>query len=193
MMKSLLAGALIKILISLALYFLAFLPMIYIPDLLRNNSYSTFFYLPTGVKVLCVLLFDIWGAFGIAVGVLIRQSVQHPEFGISFPLAIALENAVVFWAAVNLSLKAMRVGRDIQNITYLKIILLALLCSVAHGFLYTIVLFEFKAIPAENYLRESLVTIISGFFGTMATILMLSFSIRHSSWLQRHMRAIEND
>ena len=85
------------------------------------------------------------------------------------------------------------VGRDIQNITYLKIILLALLCSVAHGFLYTIVLFEFKAIPAENYLRESLVTIISGFFGTMATILMLSFSIRHSSWLQRHMRAIEND
>jgi hypothetical protein len=57
-MKSLLTGALIKIAISIALYFLAFLPMSYLPDVLRNNDYSTFFYLPTGIKVLCVLLFD---------------------------------------------------------------------------------------------------------------------------------------
>jgi hypothetical protein len=179
--------------ISIALYFLAFLPMGYLPDLLRNNDYSTFFYLPTGVKVLCVLLFDIWGAIGIAVGVLIRQSIQHPEFGLDLPLIIALENAIVFWAIVNLSFKAMGVGRDIENITYIKIILLALFCSVAHGFLYTLVLFEFNAIPADNYLRESLVTIISGFFGTMATVLLLSVAIKHSSWLQRHTRAVEND
>jgi len=192
-MKSLFAGALIKIVISIVLYFLAFLPMSYLPDVLRNNDYSTFFYLPTGVKVLCVLLFDIWGAIGLAVGVLIRQSIQHPEFGMTLPLMIALENAIVFWASVKLALKAMGVGRDIENITYIKIVLLALLCSVMHGFSYAFVLLKFSIISSDNFLRESFVTIISGFFGTMATVLLLSFSIKHSLWLQRHTRAVEND
>lgn len=192
-MKSLLTGALLKIAISIALYFLAFLPMSYLPDLLINNDYSTFFYLPTGIKVLCVLLFDVWGALGIAVGVLIRQSIQHPEFGLTLPLMIALENAIVFWATVELALRSMGVGRDIKNITYLKIIGLALFCSFIHGFSYTFVLFEFNAISSGNYLRESLVTVIAGFFGTMATVLALSFSIKHSLWIQRHMRTIEND
>ena len=192
-MKSLFAGALIKIVISIVLYFLAFLPMSYLPDILRNNDYSTFFYLPTGVKVLCVLLFDIWGAIGLAVGVLIRQSIQHPEFGMTLPLMIALENAIVFWASVKLALKAMGVGRDIENITYIKIVLLALLCSVMHGFSYAFVLLKFSIISSDNFLRESFVTIISGFFGTMATVLLLSFSIKHSLWLQRHTRAVEND
>ena len=190
---SLLTGALIKIVISIALYFLAFLPMRYLPDLLINNDYSSFLYLPTGVKVLCVLVFDVWGAIGIALGVLIRQSIQHPEFGLALPLMIALENAIVFWASVKLALRAMGVGRDIENITYLKIVGLALFCSFIHGFSYTFVLFEFNAILSDNYLRESLVTVISGFFGTMATVLLLSFSIKHSSRLQRHMRTIEND
>jgi len=192
-MNSLLTGALIKIAISIALYFLAFLPMSYLPDVLRNNEYSSYFYLPTGVKVLCVILFDIWGAIGLAIGVLIRQTIQHPEFGLVLPLTIALENAIVFWASVKLALKAMGVSPDIENITYIKIVGLALFCSVIHGFSYTFVLFEFNAISSGNYLRESLVTVMSGFFGTMATVLLLSFAIKHSSWLQRHMKAIEND
>jgi hypothetical protein len=192
-MNSLLTGALIKIAISIALYFLAFLPMSYLPDVLINNDYSTFFYLPTGVKVLCVLIFDIWGAIGLAIGVLIRQVIQHPEYGLVLPLMIALENAIVFWASVKLALKLMGVSPDIENITYLKIVGLALFCSVIHGFSYTFVLFEFNVISSGNYLRESLVTVMSGFFGTMATVLLLSFSIKHSSWLQRHTRAVEND
>lgn len=192
-MKSLLTGALIKIVISIALYFLAFLPMRYLPDVLRNNDFSTFFYLPTGIKVLCVLLFDIWGAVGLAIGVLIRQSIQHPEYGLVLPLMIALENAIVFWASVKLALKAMGVSPDIKNITYIKIVGLALFCSVLHGFSYTFVLFEFNAVSSGNYLRESLVSVMSGFFGTMATVLLLSFSLKHSSWLQHHTRAVEND
>lgn len=192
-MKSLLTGALIKISISIALYFLAFLPMSYLPDVLRNNDFSTFFYLPTGVKVLCVLLFDVWGAVGLAIGVLVRQSIQHPEYGSALPLMIALENAIVFWASVKLALKAMGVSPDIENITYLKIVGLALFCSFVHGFSYTFVLFEFNVISSGNYLRESLVTVMSSFFGTMATVLLLSFSLKHSSWLQRHTRAVEND
>jgi len=192
-MRSLLTAALIKTAISIALYFLAFLPMSYLPDVLRNNDYSVFFYLPTGVKVLCVLLFDIWGAVGLSIGVLIRQSIEHPEYGLNLPLMISLENAIVFWASVKLALKAMGVSSDIENITYLKIVGLALFCSVIHGFSYTFVLFEFNVISSGNYLRESLVTVMAGFFGTMATVLLLSFAIKHSSRLQRHMRAIEND
>ncbi|MBU3559429.1 MASE1 domain-containing protein [Polynucleobacter sp. Nonnen-W13] len=167
--------------------------MSYLPDFLINNDYSSFFYLPTGVKVLCVLVFDIWGVVGLAAGVLIRQSIQHPEFGLALPLIIALENAIVFWVTVKLALRAMGVGRDIENITYLKIVGLALFCSFIHGFSYTFVLFEFNAISSSNYLRESLVAVMAGFFGTMVTVLMLSFVIKHSPLLRRHMRAIEND
>lgn len=192
-MNSLFTGVLIKIVISITLYFLAFLPMNFLPDLVRNNEYSSFFYLPTGVKVLCVLLFDVWGAIGMAVGVFIKQSVQHPEFDFRFPLTVAIENGIVFLATVKISLKALGVGRDIENITYIKIVLLALLCSVIHGFSCTFLLFEFGVIPPGNYLRESLVTTISGFFGTMATVLLLSFVFKKSLWLQRQMRSIEND
>lgn len=192
-MNSLLTSALIKIAISIVLYFLAFLPMSILPDFFRNNEYSSFFYLPTGAKVMCVLLFDVWGAIGLAVGVFIKQSVMHPEFGVDLPLAIAFENAIAFWIAVKLSLKAMRVGLDIENITYIKIVFLALCCSLTHGFAYTLVLIKFNAIPIGSYLRESLVTAIAGFFGTMAMVLMFSFFIKHSLWLQRHIRIIEND
>ena len=192
-MNSLLTGALIKIAISFALYFLAFLPMSYLPDLFINNNYSTFFYLPTGIKVLCVLLFDIWGAIGISLGVFVRQSIQHPEFGVIFPLSIALENAIVFFAAVKLTMRGLSVGQDIENLTYLKIILIALLASITHGLLYTFVLFEFGILPLENYLRESLVTVISGFFGTMVTILLLSLIAKSSPWIQHQIKVIEND
>lgn len=192
-MNSLFAGVILKIAISITLYFLTFLPMNYLPEVAKNNEFSVYFYLPTGVKVLCVLLFDIWGAVGIAIGVLIRQSIQHPEYGLTLPLIIALENAIVFWASVTLSLKAMGVGRDIENITYLKIVGLALFCSVTHGFSYTLVLFEFDAIPTHNYLRESLVTTMAGFSGNMVTVLLLSFAIKHSSWLKSWMREVEND
>ena len=48
-MKSLLTGVLIKVAISITLYFLAFLPMGHLPDLLINNDFSSFFYLPTGI------------------------------------------------------------------------------------------------------------------------------------------------
>lgn len=192
-MNSLLTGALIKIGISIVLYFVAFLPTNYFPELIRNNEYSSFFYPPTGIKVLCILLFDIWGAIGLAVGVFIRHSIQHPELGYSFPLVVALENAIVFWVSIKVLLKAMGVGRDVENITYIKIVLLAVICSVIHGFSYTYVLFEFNVIPAVNYFRESFVTAISGLLGTMAIVLLLSFSVKNSPWLQRHMRAIEND
>jgi hypothetical protein len=192
-MNSLLSAALIKIVISMALYFIAFLPTNYYPDLLRNNEYSTFFYLPTGMKVLCVLLFDIWGAIGVAIGVFIRQSLQHPDLSFSFPLSLAFENLFVFWVTVKVSLKSMGVGREIQNITYIKIVGIALMCSVLHGFSYAFVLLEFSLISPADYFRESLFTAMSGLFGTMAIVLLLSLAFKHSLWLQKQVRAIEND
>lgn len=192
-MKSLFTAALLKIATSMALYFLAFLPMNYLPELVQNNDYSTFFYLPTGIKVICVLIFDVWGAVGIALGVLIRQSIQHPEFGITFPLSVALENAIVFFASVKLTMRGLSIGQNIENLTYVKIVVIALLASVAHGFLYTFVLLQYRVITLHYYLRESLVTVISGFLGAMVTILMLSLIVRASPWVQRQMKAVEND
>lgn len=192
-MKSLFAAALIKIAISIGLYFLAFLPMNYLPDFIRNNEYSSFFYLPTGVKVMCVLVFDIWGAIGVAMGVFVRQLIQHPELGLIFPLSVGLENAIILFGVVRLAMKALGVGRDIENLTYIKIVLIAFFVSAAHGLSYTFVLVKFGLVSSESYLRESLVTTISGFFGTMATVLLLTLIFKNSSWLQRQMRVIEND
>jgi hypothetical protein len=90
-------------------------------------------------------------------------------------------------------MRGLSIGQNIENLTYVKIVVIALLASVAHGFLYTFVLLQYRVITLHYYLRESLVTVISGFFGAMVTILMLSLIVRASPWVQRQMKAVEND
>lgn len=192
--KNLLQASIIalKIGVPFCLYFLTLYIVKAFPFLVNRPELSYFIYLPAGIKVLSVLIFGWLAAIGIGLAVFIRLFMFQPEQPWYAWFMVAVVGSVVLVLAVNLTLRGLGVARDLHNLKYHDVVTLALFASLAHGFSYTYAIFAIHNYNFDNFMQESMIIVIGGFFGNMLVIGVLTFAIQRSRWLQAQIKNLSN-
>ena len=175
------------------MYFLTLYIVKAFPVLENRPELSYFIYLPAGIKVLSVLIFGWMAAIGIGLAVFIRLVIFQPEQAWYVWLTVAVVGSLVLILAVNLTLKGLGIARDLHNLKYRDVVTLALFVSIAHGFSYTYVIFIIHNYAFDNFIRESMIIVMGGFFGNMLVIGLLTYFAQHSQWLQSQIQRLNKD
>lgn len=175
------------------MYFLTLYIVKAFPVLENRPELSYFIYLPAGIKVLSVLIFGWMAAIGIGLAVFIRLVIFQPEQAWHVWLTVAVVGSLVLILAVNLTLKGLGIARDLHNLKYRDVVTLALFASIAHGFSYTYVIFVIHNYAFDNFIRESMIIVMGGFFGNMLVIGVLTYFAQHSQWLQSQIQRLNKD
>lgn len=181
---------LLKIGAPFCLYFFALYVVKAIPMLENQAELSYFIFLPAGIKVLSVLIFGWVAAIGVGLAVFIRLLIFQPEQPWYIWLTVASVGSIVLVLAVNLTLKGLGIARDLHNLKYRDVVTLALFASIAHGFTYTYVIFVIHDHAFDNFIRESMIIVMGGFFGNMLVIGLLTYFAQHSQWLKRQIQRL---
>ena len=184
---------LLKVGAPFCLYFLTVYIVKAFPFLANHPELSYFIYLPAGIKVLSVLIFGWLAALGIGLAVFIRLLIFQPDQLWYIWLLIAVMGSIVLLLVVNLTLKGLGVARDLHDLKYRDVVTLALFSSVAHGFSYTYAIFVIHNYVFDNFMRESMIIVMGGFFGNMLVIGLLTFAVQHSAWLQNQIKRLNDD
>lgn len=192
--KNLLQASIIALKIGapFCLYFLTLYIVKAFPFLVNRPELSYFIYLPAGIKVLSVLIFGWLAAIGIGLAVFIRLLMFQPGQPWYAWFMVAAVGSVVLVLAVNLTLRGLGVARDLHNLKYRDVVTLALFASLAHGFSYTYAIFAIHNYTFDNFVRESMIIVMGGFFGNMLVIGVLTFAIQRSRWLQAQIKNLSN-
>ena len=183
---------LLKLGLPFCLYFLTLYVVKAFPFLANHPGLSYFVYLPAGIKVLSVLIFGWIAAIGIGLAVFIRLAIFQPEQPWFIWFVVALIGSAVLVLVVNLTLKSLGVARDLHNLKYRDVVALALFVSITHGFSYTYVIFSIYNYAFDNFMRESMIIVMGGFFGNMLVIGLLTYFVQHSRWLQQKIERLNN-
>jgi hypothetical protein len=183
---------LLKVGLPFCLYFLTLYAVKAFPILANHSELSYFIYLPAGVKVLSVLIFGWMAAVGIGLAVFIRLVIFQPEQSWLMWLMVAIIGSAVLVLTVNLTLKALGVARNLHNLKYRDVVTLALFASIAHGFSYTYAIFAIHNYAFDNFMRESMIIVMGGFFGNMLVIGLLTYTVQRSQWLQRQIQRLND-
>lgn len=184
---------LLKIGLPFCLYFFTLYIVKAFPFLVNHPELSYFVYLPAGIKVLSVLIFGWMAAIGIGLAVFIRLAIFQPEQPWFAWFIVALVGSIVLVLVVNLTLKGLGVAKDLHNLKYRDVVTLALFASIAHGFSYTYVIFAIHNHPFDNFMRESMIIVMGGFFGNMLVIGLLTYFVQHSRWLQQKIQKLNKN
>jgi hypothetical protein len=184
---------LLKAGLPFCLYFLTLYVVKAFPFLANHPELSYFVYLPAGIKVLSVLIFGWIAAVGIGLAVFIRLAIFQPEQPWFVWFTVALVGSVVLVLVVNLTLKGLGVASDLHNLKYRDVVTLALFASIAHGFSYTYVIFAIHHYAFDNFMRESMIIVMGGFFGNMLIIGLLTYFVQHSRWLQQKIQRLNKN
>jgi preprotein translocase subunit SecG len=129
-------------------------------------------------------------AIGVGLAVFIRLVIFQPEQPWYVWLIVAMVGSVVLVLVVNLTLKGLSIARDLHNLKYRDVVTLALFASIAHGFSYTYVIFLIHNYAFDNFMRESMIIVMGGFFGNMLVIGLLTYFAQHSQWLQDQIKRL---
>lgn len=184
---------LLKIGLPFCLYFLTLYIVKAFPFLVNHPELSYFVYLPAGIKVLSVLIFGWMAAIGIGLAVFIRLAIFQPEQPWFAWFIVALIGSVVLVLVVDLTLKGLGVAKDLHNLKYRDVVTLALFASIAHGFSYTYVIFAIHNHAFDNFIRESMIIVMGGFFGNMLVIGLLTYFVQHSQWLRQQIQKLNKN
>ena len=132
-------------------------------------------------------------AIGVGLAVFIRLIIFQPEQPWYIWLTVATVGSVILVLVINLTLKGLGIARDLHNLKYRDVVTLALLASVAHGFSYTYVIFVIHNYAFDNFMRESMIIVMGGFFGNMLVIGLLTYFAQHSRWLRQQIQRLNKD
>ena len=143
--------------------------------------------------MLSVLIFGWMAAIGVGLAVFIRLIIFQPEQPWYIWLAVAVVGSVILVLTVSLTLKGLGIARDLHNLKYRDVVTLALFASIAHGFSYTYVIFVIHNHVFDNFMRESMIIVMGGFFGNMLVIGLLTYFAQHSRWLQQQIQRLNKN
>ena len=123
---------LIEVLISFLLYgFFAWVISCF-PQL-KSGPLTFYLFIPAGVKLFSILIFRWRGAIGVGLGTFVRLLLVDPSNPWGTWLIVSLVTTSILFLAIELALKVIKIDKNLSNINYYQIVILAVIASVTNG------------------------------------------------------------
>ena len=130
-------------------------------------------FLPSGLRLALVLLFDFWGAAGVVLGSLALNMVRMTEWPVG--LAASLISGLSPWLAGLVCLRAFKIQSDLSNLGARQLLqmalIFALLSAALHQILYA------GAALSESFIKGTLVMATGDLLGSLLVLYALKLGL----------------
>lgn len=150
-------------------------------------------FLPAGTKLICILLFGIWGSIGDAIALFFVTLHIRPNVSTTDALIYAVAGSLITLLSIKFLLHLFKVKTNLSNLKYWHIPSISLLTSVLHAVIFNIVFSELQSGKTydDQYLVRSVAMAFGDFTGIALIILLLIFAISKSKLLRLFIANIQ--
>jgi len=169
--------------------------LLYLMALVVSNMFSAvldgdlsfILYLPAGIKLLSILVFQWRGAIGIAFAIFARFMFYDPNYTVLQSLLMASINAGVSFLVIYSYLKIFKISSSLGNLNLWHIIGLSAVCSITNALLFSWLLFIFRHLAFEHYWHKVFLIVINNFTGNAVLVWLLTYTARRG-YVQAYLR-----
>lgn len=179
-----------EILISFALYWIFAGYLWFLPEL-KSTAITYFIFLPAGVKLFAVLVFQWRGAVGTGLAIFSRLTITDPNQPWISWLIVAITVSISLYVVVWLMLKLLRVNSDLSNFHYYQIVLLALVTSIVNGFTFAYVVHSLTDSEMSSGLFNSgFNAVIGNFAGNAVFVCAALFIMQNKTAIKNYLKRL---
>ena len=142
-------------------------------------------YLPAGIKLLSILVFQWRGALGIGLAILARFTFYDDAYTLLESITMASINAGASWLVIYSFLKACKISPNLDNLNLWHIIGLAAICSIANALLFSWLQFTFGHLSHEQYWHKVFLILVNNFTANALLVWLLTYVSRYWHLNQR--------
>jgi hypothetical protein len=130
---------LLEITIVFALYLAFVVPLYYFPSF-KSSQITYYLFLPAGIKLFSILIFQWRGLIGVTLGTFTRLMIADPAQPIVTWFIVAAAVNLAIYLVIKVGLWLMKTNEDLSNLHYYQVVLLAVVTSIINGsiFAYTV-------------------------------------------------------
>lgn len=169
--------------LSFVLYLMALGVTHFISSLL-SGELSLMLYLPAGIKLLCILIFQWRGALGIGLAILARFTLYDDAYAFTTSIVMASINAGVSWLVIFSFLKICKILPNLDNLNFWHIVSLAAICSITNALLFSWLQFAFGHLSQEQYWHKVFLILVNNFTANALLVWLLTYASRY--WRHTH-------
>jgi len=140
---------------------------------------SIVLYLPAGIKLLSILIFQWRGALGIFLAILARFTLFDDAYTLAESIAMASINAGISWLVIYSYLKAFKISSNLDNLNFWHIVGLAAVCSITHALMFSWLQFAFGHLSQEQYWHKVFLLLVKNFSANALLVLLLTYAARY--------------
>jgi len=183
---------LIEILVAFVLYWVFAGYLYFFPEL-KSSEITYFIFLPAGVKLFAILIFRWRGAVGTGLAIFSRLMLTDSEQPWTSWLIAAASVTLTLYLVVEYGLKLFQVKRDLSNLHYYQIVVLATITSLVNGFVFA---YAVSALTigqmSEGLFHSGFVTVLGNFVGNALFVCALVVIVRHKLSITNFFGGIKN-
>lgn len=151
---------------------------------LLSGELSLMLYLPAGIKLLCILIFQWRGALGIGLAILARFTLYDDAYAFTTSIVMASINAGVSWLVIFSFLKICKILPNLDNLNFWHIVSLAAICSITNALLFSWLQFAFGHLSQEQYWHKVFLILVNNFTANALLVWLLTYASRY--WRHTH-------
>ena len=163
------------ILLSAAAFVLSFIFNDFLFRSFELNQYVSLFFIPSGVRIFFVLVFDFTGVIGICLGSLLVSLLYLNDVSTDLAFSSALVAAGAAWAARWLSVRLLKLDVDLSRISLLEVMqvcfIFAAISAVSHQVLY------FATGVTQDFAAASLSMFAGDVTGALACLIVARYTV----------------
>ena len=156
---------------------------------LLTGELSLMLYLPAGIKLLSILVFQWRGALGIGLAILARFTLYDDAYTLAESVAMASINAGASWLVIYSFLKTFKISTNLENLNLWHIIGLAAICSITNALLFSWLQFAFGHLSHEQYWHKVFLILVNNFTANALLVWLLTYASRYWHLIQRAKQA----
>lgn len=135
-------------------------------------------FLPSGVRILVIMIGGIWAVAGVCLGSLF---LAGPEFNTGHPwgiLAIAAGSGLYPYAALRISLLMAGIDKDLENLSAVKLPLISLGVAVGSSVLHNVAFSLLGVSPWSDFGKNVAAMATGDFVGILIAVLIVCVLLR---------------
>lgn len=171
----------ISIVLFIALVWVVFYQLnIFLFNFLNWKEMITWIFLPSGIRLVAVIIFAELGVFGLFLGSLGTYYLNH--FTIGNPFVLASLSALSPLLAVIVSRFMLKLDHLFTNLTAKGLLFISLMSAAFNSTLHQC---YFHIRDLEGFMKDEIVMFIGDFFGSLLVLMLMSIIIKYIKYSYR--------
>ena len=160
--------------LSFLAYVIAFKMTSHLPDSFKYAGWIYLIFLPAGTKLICIMLFGIWGTLGDAVALYWMATEFLPNKTPLLWMIYSVTSSLATFFAIQFAMKAFSINNSLINLQFWQLPFLSLIGSGIHGFITILVMVKINLLNSADYWSSSFAIITGDFVGILLALVIFS-------------------